>query len=419
MSAVGKGTEVTGGKGAEAGAPRAPELSSRHRMPALDGLRGLAIIIVLFNHLGEQGPRVFWRFTEGGIVGVDVFFVLSGFLITSLLVAEWDHTGSIALGRFYMRRALRLLPALFVMIGIVAIAAHTSLVPLHYRAPTLTGIPYALLYATDLRWVLPGATPLHAGFMDPMWSLSIEEQFYLLWPGILLLVLMFVPNARQSRALQLTLIVAALIQLHRALLFMHGGAMWDRLYATPDTHTDGLLIGCALAFIVQRRSPSRRTLAVAGAAGLATVLVFALFLGPDSGVQPQLYMQYDGFGIVAVASAFLLWSLVDRAAPRFIQTPIESRTMRFVGRISYALYLWNYAIFIVLRLPGVPALPAAIIRLVTVFAVATASYYLVERYFLRIKLRRWSSPTSLQDLRKGGPAAASPATEERPLPGAA
>ena len=399
--------------------PHAPELSSRHRMPALDGLRGLAIIIVLFNHLGEQGPRIFWRFTEGGIVGVDVFFVLSGFLITSLLVAEWDHTGSIALGRFYMRRALRLLPALFVMIGILAILAHTSLVPFHYRAPTLAGMPYALFYATDLRWLLPGAMPLHAGFMDPMWSLSIEEQFYLLWPGILLLILMFVPKARSSRALQLTLVAAAFIELHRAIIFVHGGAMWDRLYASPDTHTDGLLIGCALAFIVQRRSPSRRALAVAGVAGLAVILVFALFLGPDSGPQPQLYMQYDGFGLVAVASALLLWSLIDRASPRFIQAPMESRPMRFVGRISYALYLWNYAIFIMLRLPGVPALPAAIIRLVTVFTVATASYYLVERYFLRIKLRRWSSPTSLQDLRREGSPGGSPATEERPLPGAA
>jgi peptidoglycan/LPS O-acetylase OafA/YrhL len=405
---------------APAGAgPVSPELSSRHRMPALDGLRGLAIIVVLFNHLGEQGPRIFWRFTEGGIVGVDVFFVLSGFLITSLLVAEWDHTGSIALGRFYMRRALRLLPALFVMIAIVSILAHTSLVPFHYRAPTLAGVPYALFYATDLRWILPGAMPLHAGFMDPMWSLSIEEQFYVVWPGILLLVLMFVPKARQSRALQLTLIAAALIELHRAVVFVHGGAMWDRLYASPDTHTDGLLIGCALAFIVQRRSPSRRTLAIAGTAGLAVILIFALFLGPDSGVQPQLYMAYDGFGLVAVASAALLWSLVDRSAPRFIQRPMESEPMRFVGRISYALYLWNYAIFVMLRLPGVPALPAAIIRLAVVFGVATASYYLVERYFLKIKLRRWASPTSLHDARTGGPPTVSPATEERPLSGAA
>jgi len=400
-----------------------PELSSRHHLPALDGLRGLAIILVLLCHLGIYGPRAVWHHTEGGIVGVDLFFVLSGFLITSLLLAEWDLRSSIALGRFYMRRALRLLPALFVMIAIVAIASHTAVVPLHYRAPTLAGIPWAVFYVTDLRWVISSAVPLHAGFMDPMWSLSIEEQFYLLWPGILLLMLMFLPDARRTRALQLTLIAAAFIQLHRALLFMHGGATWDRMYATPDTHTDGLLIGCALAFIAQRWSPSRRTLAVAGTAGLAVVLVFAAFLGPTGPLQPQLYMQYDGFGLIAVAAALLLWSLVDGAAPRFIRAPIESRPMRYVGRISYALYLWNFAVFVVLQLPGVPPLLAAVIRLIAVFVVATASYYLVERYFLRIKVRRWSSPTTIRDLRQQDerePAAKpAPATEERPLSGAA
>jgi len=410
-------TAATGGPPGDR--PHVPELTSRHHLPALDGLRGLAIILVLLCHLGIYGPRSVWHFTEGGIVGVDLFFVLSGFLITSLLVSEWDLRGSIALGRFYMRRALRLLPALFVMIGIVAVAAHTPAVPLNYRAPTLSGIPWAVFYATDFRWMIPGAVPLHAGFMDPMWSLSIEEQFYLLWPGILLLLLMFMPGARTSRALQLILVAAALIELHRALVYVHGGATWDRMYTAPDMHTDGLLIGCALAFIVQVRSPSKRTLALAGTVGLAIILVFAVFLGPTGALQPQLYMQYDGFGIIAVAAALLLWSLVDGAAPRFIQAPIESRPMRYVGRISYALYLWNFAIFVMLQLPGVPPLLATLIRLGAVFAVATASYYLVERYFLRIKVRRWSSPTSLEDLRERGAPDVLPATEERPLPGAA
>jgi peptidoglycan/LPS O-acetylase OafA/YrhL len=369
----------------------APDAATHHRWPGLDGVRGLAILLVLFTHLGaEPGPHWFWQTTQGGIVGVDVFFVLSGFLITTLLVSEWDRHGSISLPRFYMRRALRLLPALFLLIAVVAIGAFT-VIPEVWRQPTLSGIPYAVFYASDLRWLIPGALPTHPGFMDPMWSLSVEEQFYLVWPSLLVLVLTFVPGARQKRALQLALAGAALIGLHRALMFMHGGFMWDRLYVSPDTHTDGLLIGCALAFIVERWRPPRAVLGGAGVAGLGVVLAFALFFGPVSPVQPELYMQYDGFGLIAVASAFLIWSLIAGAAPGFLRGSMESSPMRFLGRISYALYLWNLPVMVTLRLPGVPWILADLIRTAVAIGAATASWYLVERHFLRIKARRWSS----------------------------
>jgi peptidoglycan/LPS O-acetylase OafA/YrhL len=369
----------------------APATATHHRWPGLDGVRGLAILLVLFTHLGGQpGPQWFWQTTQGGRVGVDVFFVLSGFLITSLLLSEWDRNGSISLPRFYMRRALRLLPALILVIVVVAIGAFT-VIPQVWRQPTLSGIPYALFYASDLRWLIPGAVPAHPGFMDPMWSLSVEEQFYLVWPSILVLLLTFVPGARRSRAMQLALAGAALIGLHRALMYMHGGYMWARLYVSPDTHTDGILIGCALAFIIERWRPSRGVLGGAGVAGLGVILTFSLFLGPDSSLQPQIYMQYNGFGLVAVASAFLIWSLVAEAAPSFLRVTMESPPMRFLGRISYALYLWNFPVMVTLQLPGVPWIVADLIRTAVAVGAATASYYLVERHFLRLKARRWSS----------------------------
>jgi peptidoglycan/LPS O-acetylase OafA/YrhL len=369
----------------------AADTAAHRRWPALDGLRGLAILLVLFTHLGAQpGPHWFWQTTQGGLVGVDVFFVLSGFLITSLLVSEWDRAGSISLPRFYMRRALRLLPALALVIVVVAIGAFT-VIPHVWRQPTLTGIPYALFYASDLRWLISGALPSHPGFMDPMWSLSVEEQFYLVWPSILVLVLVFVPGARRTRAMQLALAGAALIGLHRALMFMHGGFMFDRLYVSPDTHTDGLLIGCALALVIERWRLPRAVLGGAGLTGLGIILAFALFFGPVSPVQPQLYMQYDGFGLIAVASAFLIWSLIAGSAPRFLRATMESSPMRFLGRISYALYLWNLPVLVTLRLHGVPWILADLIRTAVAVGAATASYYLVERHFLRIKARRWSS----------------------------
>jgi peptidoglycan/LPS O-acetylase OafA/YrhL len=102
-------------------------------------------------------------------------------------------------------------------------------------------------------------------------------------------------------------------------------------------------------------------------------------------------MQYNGFGLVAVASAFLIWSLVAEAAPSFLRVTMESPPMRFLGRISYALYLWNFPVMVTLQLPGVPWIVADLIRTAVAVGAATASYYLVERHFLRLKARRWSS----------------------------
>src|SRR5262249_16297514 len=198
----------------------APE-PGHQRWPGLDGLRGLAILLVLFTHLGARpGPHLLWQISQGGLVGVDVFFVLSGFLITSLLVSESDRFASIHLPRFFMRRALRLLPALFVMIGVVALATVT-LAPEAWRHSTLTGIPYAVFYASDLRWLIHGAIPTHGGFMDPMWSLSVEEQFYLVWPSVLVLALMFLPGARRVRVMQLARAGARLVGGPRRTIVMH------------------------------------------------------------------------------------------------------------------------------------------------------------------------------------------------------
>ncbi len=211
--------------------------TGHQRWPGLDGLRGLAILLVLFTHLGAQpGPHLFWQFTQGGIVGVDVFFVLSGFLITSLLVSEWDRRGSIHLPRFYMRRALRLLPALLVLIGLLAIASLT-VVPEVWRQPTLSGVPYALFYASDLRWLMAGTVPAHPGLLDPMWSLSVEERFYLVWPTLFVLTLAFVPGARRGRAMQLALAGAVLIEAHRALMFAQGGYLGAAVRVAGHTRT--------------------------------------------------------------------------------------------------------------------------------------------------------------------------------------
>src|SRR5215470_9426359 len=216
--------------------------------PALDGFRALAIAAVVLYH-DEQ--------LRGGFLGVDMFFVLSGLLITSILLEEWGATGDIRLGRFYARRFLRLGPALVAFVGIVYVATHVVVPSL---ADTLRGrwAVAALLYVTDFLIAYGREYPL--GAVSIHWSLAIEEQFYLLWP----LGLRFLLRRGLSyRAIAGVLAGASLVPLLiRSVLRMQAGddpSLWLRLYFAPDTRADALLIGCAL-FVLMIRAPPRTRL---------------------------------------------------------------------------------------------------------------------------------------------------------------
>ena len=198
-------------------------------VPALDGLRALAVMLVFLYHRHRL---------PGGWVGVDIFFVLSGYLITSILITEQETTGVISLSRFYMRRACRLLPALVI---VVCVAVAISVCFHYQRRDTAIDAAAALLYVADYRYALMD----HQGtVLGHTWSLSIEEQFYFLWPLLLVVLL----TKRSPRvALIVTLGLIFVVAVWRVFLVATRSQPFSRVYFAFDTRVDELLIGCALA----------------------------------------------------------------------------------------------------------------------------------------------------------------------------
>ena len=351
---------------------RAPETLGARHWPALDGLRGVAVLLVVLYH-----ARV--PFVRGGHVGVDLFFVLSGFLITTLLLRELDG-GRIDLVAFYVRRGLRLLPALVVFVAITyAVVALAG--PDVYEAPTVRGAPFVLAYVANLHQAF-GWGGGRLGLFDHTWSLAMEEQFYLLWPA-LLAGLVVVMRRRRERAAALLLCAAFAVGLYR-LWLAFGGAGWERLAYGPDTRADGLLIGCALALFLTSpaaRNPRWLSAAAFGAVAFLGVVAWRVPAG-------DAFMVWDmGWTLVAVAAAIVTWTAVAHASP-VIAGVFCWRPLRATGRISYGLYLWHFLIVFGIGAAGAWSWPwwaAAPVQVGLSFAVAWASFVLVERRFLRHK----------------------------------
>ncbi len=203
-------------------------------VPALNGLRGIAILGVLGVHLFGL---------SGGFYGVDLFFVLSGYLITTLLLEEHDRTGLVSLRAFYIRRARRLLPALGAVLVLIAVVG-----PMFYSPGLVASIVVSGLYAANIVRGFGHSDFLAATPAAHLWSLAQEEQFYVLWPLALLAL-----RRRLTERRVMTLLAAGFVALvmYRAAL-AGAGAGWHRLYYAPDTHMDGLVLGCLLAYARRR-----------------------------------------------------------------------------------------------------------------------------------------------------------------------
>ncbi len=343
-------------------------------LPALDGLRALSIAAVLLYHDDELIP--------GGYLGVDVFFVLSGFLITSLLFKEWHETGRIVLRRFYLRRALRLFPALAALLAVGM--AFVLVFPHAPQAPhVLKGVGYSLIYMTNWASV---RDPSLLGPLGHTWSLAVEEQFYLIWP-ILLIVLLRLTRGRWT-LIAATIGLALASSVWRLFLLSRGSTPW-RLYVGTDTRADSLLLGCVAAFVLARPGVAgfigrsrRLRLAALGAA----ILLLALMR--------RTSLEWVGYGrgmflVVAVAAA-LIAVVVAASSPDWAITSLLSMPpLVWMGRLSYSLYLWHFPIYGLMK-PGrfgggIVAIRVG--RIVAAFAVAAVSYYAIERPFLRLKKR--------------------------------
>ncbi len=363
-------------------------------LPALDGLRALAVAGVICYHGGLT-----WA--AGGFLGVDAFFVLSGFLITTLLLTEWRSSmrgtewspiGHIDLKAFWARRARRLLPALLLVLSAVALYAAVVAAPEELRTIRGDGIA-SLLYVANWRFIFSGQSYFaQFGAPSPLrhfWSLAIEEQFYLLWP---LIVFGFLRWRRGSvRALATFSVIAATASAVLMVLLYEPGQDPSRVYYGTDTRASSLLVGALLAMLMMRRPvvEGRRARTALHGAAIASFLVLGYWWSTATEHSDFLYR--GGFVIAAVLVAVVVAS-VAQPESGLLGRALSWSPLRFVGRISYGLYLWHWPVFVALSPARVPydGYELFAIRLAATFALATLSYHLVEMPIRRGALRgRW------------------------------
>ncbi len=352
-------------------APKPPGHSARlPYLPALDGLRALAVIAVLIYHAGL-------RWLPGGFLGVEIFFTISGYLITSLLLSEWRETGRIVLKHFWLRRARRLLPALFAVI--ILVLAYAVLFLPDEVAGLRGDAAAAFGYSTN--WYLIFShksyfeTVGRPSMLRHLWSLAVEEQFYVLWP---LAFVFAMRRWRERRVLAGVLVVALASAILMGVLYQPDMDP-SRVYYGTDTRAAGILIGVALAFVwAPGRSDglgARLPLSAIGCAALAALLVLCLKI---SEFDPFLYR--GGFGLVALSTAILIAASVHRKG-RLLQAALGSAVLRWVGLRSYGIYLWHWPVFMLTRpqldttLDGLPLLA---VRFALTLILAELSFRLVE-----------------------------------------
>ena len=348
------------------------------RVPQLDGLRAVAVLLVVAAHVGflvdlsPGGRRALAPLISGD--GVELFFVLSGYLITGILVREREQSGAMSLRRFYVRRTLRIWPALYVFLGVAAVLALLGLVDLR-----LTDVLLAGLFVWN--YVLHAAR-----FIGHTWSLAVEEQFYLVWPVVLQRL-----SARRALGVALALVVATPFLRLLTWDLMDG----DRFRISFMTHAraDALMIGAALAlapvacpqaYAALVRAVLRWRVDLLAAVGFFLVWPWTLvaFLPPHQSAQFATVWSRSPLGI---CGALVLLGLVERPAGLLARV-LSTRVAVHVGVLSYSLYLWQEPFL----LPSYSlALP---LRLLAAVAAAELSLWLVERPFLRLKERYASTP---------------------------
>jgi peptidoglycan/LPS O-acetylase OafA/YrhL len=414
-------------------------------VPALDGLRAVAVLGVMLYHGGAP-------MAGGGFLGVDVFFVLSGFLITSLLLGEWTRTLTVKLGQFWARRARRLLPALLVMLVGVAVFVKVFSGPGEFAGLRLDSLS-TLFYVANWHFIVAGGNYFDATAqpspLQHMWTLSIEEQFYILWPPVVLLLLHFGRKLRPARRLWPVLGVAVAGAVASAVdmrLSFQGGASVMRLYEGTDTRSQDILIGAALAIGMamwaQRRAslpaaqadgddrarvvrahpaigtagtfpapPHRRDLRRRRGLGIKPITAWEITPAPVRATlqvagwlavvagaavvwrvtAPGAFLFEGGYFLFALGVALVIFCVVTTQGDSLSRS-LGNPVFRYVGKISYGTYLWHVPLFALfsaqrLHLYGYPLLA---VRMAVTLMVATGSYYLVEEPIRRRKTRTFT-----------------------------
>jgi peptidoglycan/LPS O-acetylase OafA/YrhL len=357
-----------------------PVKRGQRYMPGLDGLRAVAVLAVVAFHLGLG-----WA--PGGLLGVGIFFTLSGYLITDILLSQLARRGHIRLGRFWLARARRLLPALFAMLAVVVawVTIFGPAQPQQFRNAVVASALYVSnwqLIFGDVSYFARFAPP---GPLNHLWSLAIEEQFYIVWPFMLLLGVRLVreaplPSGVRPRLAGVTLLLAIASAILMAILY-HPSLDPSRVYYGTDTRASELLFGAVLAMVWPSRKLSRRIAAGArntlDGLGVLGLLAIALMIWRTSQYSSFLYR--GGFVLLSLATVLALAAL---AHPACRLGPILGwRPLRWVGVRSYGIYLWHFPV-IVLTTPGGVANGQEPLRealqVAAIFAIAALSWRYVE-----------------------------------------
>ena len=392
----------------------APNLSDVPYLPGLDGMRALAVVAVMLYHANPG-----WL--SGGFLGVEVFFVISGYLITLLLMSEHERTGGISLADFWMRRARRLLPALFLMLFLLL--TYSWIFEWDTLGKLRGDLLASLFYVTNWYqiWVGQGYGAVNDFVpLRHLWSLAVEEQFYLVWPVVMLLILRRTGTRHLARVAGVFVLLALGVTLVTAVLYDPGrigecastpDAYWtvgDRcvekanaLYLSTITRSSGLLLGAAFAMVWRpvaiMRGPLRRASRLLDIVGLVGLLLLAFlnwqlhFMTPD-GADPWLFR--GGFLWTAIATLMLIASVSHRRtiAGRVLGT----RVLLWIGTRSYGLYLYHWPIYQIIRevAGNVLTVQQFVVAMVITVAITEASYTLVETPIRRRELGvRWRSWT--------------------------
>ncbi len=351
----------------------APHISYR---PGLDGLRALAVLGVFVYH-----ARIDWL--PGGFLGVDLFFVLSGYLITSLLLVEWEARNRIDLRRFWLRRARRLLPALVVVVLaaliLSAIFARQDLA--HTRSDVVSSLLYFqnwhLIAANQSYFVARGNPSL----LQHVWSLAIEEQFYVIWPLLLVPCLVLIGRKR------LPMLVIAGIAASATLMWILYNPYGDpsRVYFGTDTRAFLLLMGILLALVWPWIERLRQAVPLLELFGVAALVGTVLLFRQMQDFNPTLYRGGD------LAAAFCFVVLIAAVAhPRTgIGQAMGVAPLRWVGERSYGIYLWHWPIILLVAGVNVRSSPGVVVaEAAVVLAAAALSYRYVEEPIRSGRLQR-------------------------------
>lgn len=343
----------------------------------LDGLRGIGALAIVTAHANI-------RWVPGAAIALEMFFVLSAFLITGILIREYDSIGRIQLGRFYMRRALRIFPALLGVVLTIGVASALFHSAGDFRE-TIGDCLLALLYVYN--WA--SALDLHDGgrHMAHAWSLAVEGQFYLLWPVCLIIGL----RLFRSRVwLAAALIVAAAAACAWRIELMLSGASFERVYSGTDGHADAFLLGSALGVLsasgLTLRVPHRLDDLLRLLAPAAAVLLVAALFATSMTV---LYQTPTAllFGI-HLSIAILILGVI-RHPNVLVARLLRARWLVWLGTISYSLYLWHVPIGVTLDVLGRSSLFVLTVGSALSLLAGAASYYYIERPFLRRKRLGW------------------------------